>query len=67
MNLQELETMIRDGIKAHPEKSPLALLTENGIKVPPEFHEAVQSLANRSGDDYIGPVNAEYKHNWIGG
>ena len=48
MELREFEKMLRDVMKANPGQSPLALLAQNGISVPPEFAEAAQTLASRS-------------------
>jgi hypothetical protein len=68
MKVRELERILREGMKAHPSRPPLALLTGGGplgASVSAEFAEAANTLASRarrpsSKKDGVLPF-----HNWI--
>ena len=50
MKVRELERILREGMKAHPGRPPLALLAGDGslgASVPSEFAAAASSLTSR--------------------
>ena len=52
MKIRELEKALREGMRAHPGRPALALLTGDGPlvgSVPAEFAEAARNLESRSG------------------
>ncbi len=66
MNINELEKMIRDGIKAKSPESTLAFIADNSATVPAEYIEAAKTLASRTGaaPDEAANKDAEQKP-WI--
>jgi hypothetical protein len=48
MRISYLEKALRDAMMTYPGRPALALLTGDGVSVPPEFAESAKSLSGRT-------------------